>query len=362
MASSDTAISGGDNGGNRTVYAYPDILNGINQCLMDANYPDFMALPNNVEKYLFTSMKACCDENEYTVCITAEPTSAPSLSPTTRSPTFQPTDVPTETIQVVEISPPASADETASRDGGAIEKGGDVPTLSPTLLSTLHNDTSNTTSMNSYIVHSTSQTHESPDDASLNPLIAVYVLVPLVALVVASVFYGMKRKKEKEAAESKIEDQSSTGPFPITDGIDGRPHYADEEEQLSYADTNIPSVATDGGILENPTVNNAHLYEAGMSNSQELEEDKNQRSYQYTRSRHRRHLSPSRRAGSRSRKHSKGRKVRKASRNHNSPNTHLSSVNEIHHINSRGGYAYTIEVDDGTAMAYDCAVNVPTEV
>ena len=58
--------------------------------------------------------------------------------------------------------------------------------------------------MNSYDLHSTPQTHDSPDDANIDPLEPLYILVPLVVLVLASMYYRTKRKREADAVSKYV--------------------------------------------------------------------------------------------------------------------------------------------------------------
>lgn len=49
----------------KAIYAYPDIVNGNEICLFDDSWPDFMALENNRDDFLFDSLEDCCDAKGY---------------------------------------------------------------------------------------------------------------------------------------------------------------------------------------------------------------------------------------------------------------------------------------------------------
>ncbi|KAL9178547.1 hypothetical protein ACHAXT_001885, partial [Thalassiosira profunda] len=138
-------------GPNGQVYrAYPDLLNGIDDCLFGDDWPAFMGVGNNPEDYLFLSLGDCCVAKGYSegACAggsavnqeappapvgetpapsrgpTSEPTDPPSKEPTP-SPSMEPTDQPTK-----EPTKPPTPAPSVSPSASPTTR---APTVSPTL-------------------------------------------------------------------------------------------------------------------------------------------------------------------------------------------------------------------------------------
>ena len=256
-----------------TVYAYPDILNGIRQCLLGIP-PDFMTLPNNAEMFLFPTLKECCLEYEYR-CGTDEPTASPSLAPTaspteapTSSPTSAPSSSPTTASPVTPVKVPAAFAEskwnpsllpesTSSRDDelvsstesivdAAAENSSVSPSDSPTVSSTM----TNITQVESYVVAATpviavskAQRHEAPDNGtSTNQLLFLIVMAPLALLAMFVV--RRKRRSQRETNEGTAPCQ-----------LEGVPPTQDEICHAVSADTGKPTTATDDCLIARPDIN-----------------------------------------------------------------------------------------------------------
>merc|ERR1712194_201169 len=89
--SGPTILATGPTG--KTIYAYPDIMDGNLLCLMDDLYPDYFLNGRNPESMLFSSLEACCEARGYPC--TAEPSVTPTVAPT-RNPTESPKSGPTK--------------------------------------------------------------------------------------------------------------------------------------------------------------------------------------------------------------------------------------------------------------------------
>merc|ERR1712194_147732 len=104
----------------KTIFAYPDIMNGHLHCLMDDLYPDYFLAGKNPQSMLFSSVQACCEAKGYPC--TGEPSVTPTLAPT-RKPTESPTPNPTKQ---------PTAEPSVKPTPSPTRKPTESPTLNPT--------------------------------------------------------------------------------------------------------------------------------------------------------------------------------------------------------------------------------------
>merc|ERR1712194_945240 len=104
----------------KTIFAYPDIMNGHLHCLMDDLYPDYFLAGKNPQSMLFSSVQACCEAKGYPC--TGEPSVTPTLAPT-RKPTEPPTPNPTKQ---------PTAEPSVKPTPSPTRKPTESPTLNPT--------------------------------------------------------------------------------------------------------------------------------------------------------------------------------------------------------------------------------------
>jgi len=216
--------------GSKTIYAYPDILNGNEECIIDDNYPDFMSLSSNMDKFLFTNIDDCCQAHGY-ICTstTQEDTVTPPLkgedvislaNPYTAPPHKAP--LKREEAYTSHIMhPPHTGPDTKSKstptsavdsivnspdkEEVSIVEGDELDMLYDDLMSLYFNtkQPSPSPTADSTAVSSKQQSldissselieAESADTVQFDPIKYMLLIVPLALAVVASMFYRRRR-------------------------------------------------------------------------------------------------------------------------------------------------------------------------
>ena len=219
--------------GSKTIYAYPDILNGNEECIIDDNYPDFMSLSSNMDKFLFTNIDDCCQAHGY-ICTstTQEDTVTPPLKGeevlSLANSTEPPHKAPLKREEAYKshiMHPPHTGPDTKSKSTPAsavdsivnspdkeevsIVEGDELDMLYDDLMSfsmSLYfntkqpspSPTADSTAVSSKqlsleISSSESIEAESADTVQFDPIKYMLLMVPLALAVVASMFYRRRR-------------------------------------------------------------------------------------------------------------------------------------------------------------------------